>query len=588
MPSKIEDYALIGDTHTAGLVSRDGSIDWLCLPRFDSAACFAALLGRPEHGRWVLGPAKDVDQTHRRYRPGTLVLETEYETVEGSVAVVDCMPIRERHPTIVRMVEGREGRVRMQMELLARFDYGMTVPWVHRLDGMLTVVAGPDALCLRADVDLHHERQAMMTAEFTVSAGQCLRFMLASYASHEPPPPALDAKKAVKTTEQWWRAWSDRCAYRGPWKQQVVRSLITLKAMTYAPTGGMVAAATTSLSEGLRGGCNWDYRFCWLRDASFTLCALLSSGYKDEAMAWCEWVGRAVAGDPSNIQVLYGVAGERRLPEQTLPWLPGHDGSGPVHIGNQAFQQFQLDLYGEVMEGLHLAREKGIELEPTVWHLQSQLIEHLESIWERPDEGLWEARGKRAQFTYSKVMAWVAVDRAVKDIERFGLKGPLDRWRSLRTKIHETVCRDGYDSERGSFVRDFGSTALDTGLLLIPIVGFLPPSDPRVQRTVQAIKRELMVDDGLLYRHGTADSPAEGIFVACSFWLAHAYVLMGQRAEAERLFERLLKLCNDVGLLSEEYNPEKQCQMGNFPQGLSHLALVNAAHAFSDANSMRG
>jgi len=586
MPSKIEDYALIGDTHTAGLVSRDGSIDWLCLPRFDSAACFAALLGRPEHGRWLLRPT-EIHRVHRHYRPGTLVLETEYETVDGSVAVVDCMPIRERHPTLVRMVEGRKGRVRMQMELVVRFDYGSIVPWVRSLNGMLTAMAGPDAVCLRADVDLHSERQAM-TAEFTVSAGQRLRFVLASYASHESPPPALDPEKAVETTEQWWRDWSDRCTYRGPWKQQVVRSLITLKAMTYAPTGGMVAAATTSLSEGLRGGSNWDYRFCWLRDVSFTLCALLDSGYKDEAEAWREWVLRAVADDPSAIQVVYGVAGERRLPEQELPWLPGHDGSKPVHIGNQAFRQFQLDLYGEVMEGMHLARKRGIEPEPTAWRLQCRLIDRLESIWERPDEGIWEARGEGAQFTYSKVMAWVALDRAAKDIERFRLEGPLDRWRNLRATIHETVCRDGYDPGRGSFVRKFGSTALDSSLLLIPIVGFLPPHDPRVQGTVRAIERELMVHDGLLYRHGSADSPAQGVFIACSFWLAHAYVLMGRRAEAERLFDRLLRLCNDVGLLSEEYDPERQCQMGNFPQGLSHLALVNAAHAFVDEDSMRG
>jgi GH15 family glucan-1,4-alpha-glucosidase len=587
LPSKIEEYALIGDTHTAGLVSRDGSIDWLCLPRFDSAACFAALLGRPEHGRWLLRPAGVVHRIHRRYRPGTLVLETEYETADGSVAVVDCMSIRERHPTVVRMVEGRKGHARMQMELVVRFDYGLIVPWVRGLNGMLTVMAGPDAVCLRADVDLRHERQAII-AEFTVSAGQRFWFVLSSYASHESPPPALDSEKAVETTEQWWRDWSDRCAYRGPWKQQVVRSLITLKAMTYAPTGGMVAAATTSLSEGLRGGCNWDYRFCWLRDVSFTLCALLDNGYKDEAKAWREWVERTIAGDPSDIQVLYGVAGERRVPEQELPWLPGHDGSRPVHIGNQAFQQFQLDLYGEVMEGMHQARESGIEPEPTAWHLQHQLIDHLESIWERPDEGIWEARGERAQFTYSMVMAWVALDRAVNDIERFGLEGPLDRWRNLRDKIHETVCRDGYDPGQGSFVRQFGSTALDASLLLIPIVGFLPPHDPRVEGTVQAVERELMVGDGLLYRHGNADSPTQGVFIACSFWLAHAYVLTGRRADAERLFDRLLKLCNDVGLLSEEYDPERQCQMGNFPQGLSHLALVNAAHAFIDGEGMRG
>lgn len=589
MLTRIEDYALIGDLHAAAIVSREGSIDWLCVPRFDSAACFAALLGTPQHGRWLITPVGAVQKTTRRYRHNTLILETEHETDEGSVTVVDCMPLRGQHPVVIRMIEGKAGLVRMHMELIPRFDYGSVVPWVrnasrhtsdrkpHEKNHVLIATAGPDALCLRAGMALHHE-QNTITADFAVSVGETMPFILTSYASHEPMPDALDAVKAIDGTEQWWREWSERCTYQGPWRDAVIRSLITLKALIYAPTGGMLAAATTSLSESLRGRLHWDYRFCWLRDASVAIRALLDNGYEEEARAWREWIVRAAAGDPADLQVVYGAAGERRLPEKTLDWLPGYEGTATVHVGNAAVQQCQLDVYGETINALSLTLGKGIEPESAAWDLQRALLHYLESDWERPDHGIWETRGERKQYTYSKVMAWVAMDRAVKEVERFGLDGPVDRWRRLRHKIHEIVSREGYDAERGAFMQYFGSTKLDASLLMIPIVGFLPPDDVRVRNTVQAIERELMVDDGLLYRYGASDSPGEGIFIACSFWLVENLALMGRHADAERLFERLLRLCNDVGLLSEEYHAERRRLLGNFPQALSHLSLINAAH----------
>jgi GH15 family glucan-1,4-alpha-glucosidase len=592
MLTPIEDYALIGDLHTAAIVSREGSIDWLCLPRFDSAACFATLLGTPQHGHWLITPSGEVRRTRRRYREDTLTLETEYETAEGSAVVIDCMPLREQHPNVVRMIEGKTGHVRMHMDLIVRFDYGSIMPWVqeesqrassgragasHGMDHALIATAGPDALCLRTTVELRQE-QKTITADFAVSAGDMIPFVLTSYDSHESPPDTLDPRQAIEATEQWWRSWSARCTYRGPWRDTVVRSLITLKALTYAPTGGILAAATTSLSESLRGGLNWDYRFCWLRDASFTLRALLDSGYEPEGRAWRDWVLRAAGGDPSDLQVVYGAAGERRLLETTLDWLPGYEGTSPVHVGNAAVHQRQLDIYGETMNALHVAHRHGIEPNATERTLQCALIDHLESTWEQPDRGIWESREEPKQYTYSKVMAWVAMDRAVKETEQFGLEGPVDRWRRLRDKIHDTVCREGYDDERGAFVQFFGSTKLDASLLLIPIVGFLPPDDPRVRSTVQAIERELMVGDGLLHRHESHDAPSQGVFIACSFWLADNYALMGRQADAERLFERLLQLCNDIGLLSEEYHPKKRRLLGNFPQALSHLSLVNSAH----------
>jgi len=599
MLTRLEDYALIGDLHTAAIVSRDGSIDWLCLPRFDSPACFAALLGTSQHGHWSVAPTGTVTETRRRYRHDTLVLETEYETDGGTATVVDCMALRERHPVIVRMVEGKAGTVSMHMELIPRFYYGSIVPWVQRVSGVprgasdktphgmdhaFIAAAGPDALCLMAGVALQRE-QTKIIADFGVSAGDTIPFVLTSYESHEPAPAAVDAVKAIEATEQWWRDWSARCTYHGPWRDTVVRSLMTLKALTYAPTGGMVAAPTTSLSEGLRGCFNWDYRFCWLRDASLALKAFLDNGYEEEARAWREWIIRAVAGDPADLQVVYGVAGERRLPEKALEWLPGYDGAAPVHVGNAAVQQRQLDVYGETINALSLALSKGIEPEAAAWNLQCALLDYLESNWERADYGIWEIRGEPKQYTYSKVLAWVALDRAVKEAEHFHLDGPVNRWRRLRGTLHELICREGYDAERGAFMQCFGSDKLDASLLMIPIVGFLPPDDARVRSTVQAIERELMVDDGLLYRYGSKDSPSEGIFIACSFWLADNYALMGRQADAERLFERLLQLCNDVGLLSEEYHAKKHRLLGNFPQALSHLSLVNTAHAIQRAQS---
>jgi GH15 family glucan-1,4-alpha-glucosidase len=591
MLTRLEDYALIGDLHTAAIVSREGSIDWLCLPRFDSAACFAALLGTPQHGRWLITPLGETRKIRRRYRPGTLVLETEYETAEGSATVVDCMPLRERHPAIVRTIEGKAGTVRMHMELIVRFHYGSIVPSVqaspkmdHDRDHVMSATAGPDALCLRTEADLRQEHKTI-TADFSVSAGDMIPFVLTSYGSHESPTDTLDPVKAIEATEQWWRDWSTRCTYHGPWRDTVVRSLITLKALTYAPTGGMVAAATTSLSESLRGCLNWDYRFCWLRDASLALKAFLDSGYEEEARTWREWIIRAAAGDPADLQVVYGVAGERRLPEKALDWLPGYDGAAPVHVGNAAVQQRQLDIYGETINALSLALSKGIEPEAAAWNLQCALLDYLESNWERPDYGIWEIRGEPRQYTYSKVMAWVALDRAVKEAERFGLDGPVNRWRRLRGTLHELLCREGYDAERGAFMQSFGSDKFDASLLMIPIVGFLPPDDVRVRSTVRAIERELMVDDGLLYRYGSKDSPSEGIFIACSFWLADNYALMGRQADAERLFERLLQLCNEVGLLSEEYHARRRRLLGNFPQALSHLSLINSAHIIERTRS---
>ncbi|HTK88450.1 MAG TPA: glycoside hydrolase family 15 protein, partial [Nitrospiraceae bacterium] len=453
------------------------------------------------------------------------------------------------------------------------------------MDHALIAAAGPDALCLMAGVALQRE-QTKITADFGVSAGDTIPFVLTSYESHEPAPAAVDAVKAIEATEQWWRDWSARCTYHGPWRDTVVRSLITLKALIYAPTGGMVAAPTTSLSESLRGCLNWDYRFCWLRDASLALKAFLDNGYEEEARAWREWIIRAAAGDPADLQVVYGVAGERRLPEKALDWLPGYDGAAPVHVGNAAVQQRQLDIYGETINALSLALSKGIEPEAAAWNLQCALLDYLESNWERADYGIWEIRGEPKQYTYSKVMAWVALDRAVKEAERFHLDGPVNRWRRLRGTLHELICREGYDAERGAFMQSFGSDKLDASLLMIPIVGFLPPDDARVRSTVQAIERELMVDDGLLYRYGNKDSPSEGIFIACSFWLADNYALMGRQADAERLFKRLLQLRNDVGLLSEEYHPKKQRLLGNFPQALSHLSLVNTAHTLERTRSI--
>lgn len=580
MPSRIEDYALIGDCQTAALVGRDGSIDWLCLPRFDSDACFAALLGTPEHGRWLLAPAGELRATRRHYRDGTLVLETDFETDGGAVTVIDCMPPRTREPDLIRLVVGKRGRVPMRMELSVRFDYGAIVPWVRRTDDGILATAGPHALRLHTPVALHGENLSTV-GEFTVSEGESVPFVLAWYPSHETPPKAIDAEAAVCHAEDWWRDWSDKCTYDGPWREAVVRSLITLKALTYAPTGGIVAAATTSLPERLGGVRNWDYRYCWLRDATFALYALMLAGYEDEARAWREWLLRAVAGKPSQLQIMYGLAGERRLSENTIDWLPGYEGASPVRVGNAAYHQFQLDVFGEVMDALHFARRTGLEPDQNAWNVQRVLLEFLESRWQEPDEGIWEVRGPRRQFTHSKVMAWVAMDRAVKAVERFGLEGPADRWKQVRDSIHQEVCDRGFNRERNAFTQFYGSSELDASLLMIPLVGFLPASDPRVRGTIEAIERGL-AHDGFIFRysvHSDVDGlpPGEGAFLLCTFWLVDNLALLGRRDEARELFERLLGLRNDVGLLSEEYDPHTDRLLGNFPQAFSHVALINAA-----------
>jgi len=580
MPLPIEDYALIGDCHAAALVGRDGSIDWLCLPRFDAGACFAALLGDHRHGRWLIAPAAKVLSTRRRYREGTLILETEFETAEGAVRIIDCMPLSDERWDVLRIVEGLRGRVVMQMELTVRFDYGSIVPWVRRPDHTLLLTAGPDTLELHTQVAVRGEDRKTV-AEFQVHKGERVQFSLNYRPSHEETWPGLDAEEELAATEKQWRDWSRRCTYQGRWGDAVMRSLITLKALTYAPTGGIVAAPTTSLPEQPGGVRNWDYRYCWLRDAAFTLNALLLAGYHEEAAAWREWLLRAVAGSPEDLQIMYSVTGARRLDEYEVAWLPGYGGAAPVRVGNAASTQFQLDVYGEVMDTLHLARAAGLEPRSHAWQIQLVLLQFLESNWQEPDEGIWEMRGPRRHFTYSKVMAWVAFDRAVKDAEAYGLDGPVSRWRQVRDAIHAQVCAQGYDAQRNTFVQSYGSTHLDASLLLIPQIGFLPPDDPRVRGTLAAIERTLLVD-GLVLRYstdGNADAlPAgEGSFLPCSFWLADCLALCGRRKEAEALFERLLALRNDLGLLAEEYDTRERRMLGNFPQALTHMALIHTA-----------
>jgi GH15 family glucan-1,4-alpha-glucosidase len=581
MALRIEDYALIGDCHTAALVGRDGSVDWLCLPRFDSGACFAALLGDATHGRWLLAPTAPVRRSSRHYRSDTLVLETELETDHGAVTLVDCMPPRTRQPEVVRLVVGRRGRVPMRMELVIRFDYGAIIPWVRRMDGGIRAVAGPEALRLQTPVALRGENLTTV-AEFTVAEGQHVPFVLTWHPSNHPAPPTTDAEAAVGQTEQWWREWSGRCTYTGEWHEAVVRSLITLKALTYEPTGGIVAAATTSLPEQIGGVRNWDYRYCWLRDATFTLYALMIAGYADEARAWREWLLRAVAGTPDQLQVLYGLGGERRLTELELDWLPGYEGSSPVRIGNAAHRQCQLDVFGEIIDALYFARRVGLKPDENAWHVERALLDHLESNWQAADVGIWEVRGPQRQFTHSKVMAWVAVDRAIKNVERFGLDGPAAQWRRWRDTIHTEICQRGFDAERGAFVQSYGSKDLDASLLMMPLVGFLPVSDPRMRGTVEAIERHLTTD-GLVARYATSAAvdglpPGEAAFLLCTFWLADNFALLGRQAEARRLFERLLDIRNDVGLLAEQYDPRARRLMGNFPQAFSHVALINTAH----------
>ena len=584
MPLPIEDYGLIGDCHAAALVGRDGSIDWLCFPRFDSGACCAALLGGPEHGRWLIAPAGEVLEVRRQYRDGTLILETQFRTREGIVRLIDCMPLSDERWDVLRIVEGVSGHVAMRMELIIRFDYGSIVPWVRKPDHTLLATAGPDTLELHTPVETHGENLKTV-AQFEVTPGSRIPFVLNYRPSHLPVHEPLDAELELAAAEKAWRKWSGRCTYEARWREAVVRSLITLKALTYAPTGGIVAAPTTSLPEQIGGVRNWDYRFCWLRDATFTLNALLLAGYQEEAIAWREWLLRAVAGSPEDLQILYSVTGERRLDEYELPWLPGYGGAKPVRVGNAAAKQFQLDVYGEVMDTLHLARAAGLEPEPAAWDVQLALLEFLEKNWQQPDEGIWEVRGPRRHFTHSKVMAWVAFDRAVKDVTCYGVKGPVERWRRIRDEIHAQVCSSGFDAKRNTFVQSYGSPHLDASLLLIPQVGFLPPDDARVRGTIDAIERNLVVD-GLVQRYATATDvdalPAgEGTFLPCSFWLADALILSGRRDEGQALFERLLALSNDLGLLSEEYNTRSRHMLGNFPQALTHMALINTARLLS-------
>jgi GH15 family glucan-1,4-alpha-glucosidase len=582
MPSRIEDYAMIGDLGTAALVGRDGSIDWLCWPRFDSDACFAALLGEPKHGRARIAPKHSSPRVSRRYRPNTLILETRFETPEGAATLIDFMPPRVGDNShLVRIVMGERGRVEFQSELVLRFGYGANVPWVTRLpDGTHRAIAGPDMVTMRTPVGTRG-KDLTTVADFTVAEGERIPFVLGYVPSHEQPPPPLDAEESLKATEKFWTGWSGKNQISGPWDEAVCRSLITLKALTYAPTAGLCAAPTTSLPEAIGGPRNWDYRFCWLRDATLTLLALMNAGYYEEARGWRDWLLRAAAGSPAQIQIMYGLAGERRLTEWQVPWLPGYENSAPVRIGNAAHSQRQLDIFGEVMDALHQARKGGLAHYQAGWDLQQALLAHLEKIWPERDNGIWEARGGREHFTFSKVMAWVAFDRAVKSAEAFKLPGPVDHWRSIRDYIHSDVCERGFDNEVVSFVRSYGSKELDASLLLLPALGFLPPEDPRIRSTVEAIERELVVD-GLLLRYDTLKSddglPAgEGVFLACSFWLVDAYLMLGRRADAVRLFERLLSLRNDVGLLSEEYEPRSRRLVGNFPQAFSHLALVNSA-----------
>jgi GH15 family glucan-1,4-alpha-glucosidase len=585
---RIEDYALIGDLQTAALVGKDGSIDWLCLPRFDSAACFAALLGDEENGHWRIAPKDGHSCTRRRYVGDSLVLESLWETRTGTVRVLDFMPQRDEAPDVVRIVEGVTGTVEMAAVLRLRFDFGSVVPWVRRTDGHRVAVAGPDAIWLRSEPEVKTWGQQFSTcSSFTVGAGEKVAFVLTWHPSHQPRPPLVDPFEALEHTLEDWESWSAQCTYEGPHREAVMRSLITLKALTYAPTGGIVAAPTTSLPEDIGGVRNWDYRFCWLRDATLTLGALLSAGYLDEAAAWRDWLLRAVAGDPADLQIMYGVAGERRLPETELPWLRGYAGSAPVRTGNAAVRQLQLDVYGEVIDSLYLAREAGLASQTHAWNLQLSLLGFLESTWRQPDEGLWEVRGPRRHFVHSKVMAWVAADRAVRTLEHDpSLRGDVDRWRAMRDEVHREVCEKGYDPERNTFTQSYGSTELDAATLLIPRVGFLPPDDPRVVGTVDAVWAELN-HNGLIRRYTTEGVPVDGLpgdegtFLVCSFWMADALRMTGRTKEARELFERLLALRNDVGLLAEEYDASAGRQLGNFPQAFSHIGLVGTALALA-------
>ncbi|MGA2413684.1 MAG: glycoside hydrolase family 15 protein [Candidatus Sulfotelmatobacter sp.] len=581
MSIPIEDYAMIGDCHTAALVSKQGSIDWLCLPDFDSGACFASLLGTDDNGRWSIAPAEPVRSIRRHYREGTLILETEFDTEHGTVRLIDFMVTRSKVPELCRLIVGIRGQVQMNLELVIRFDYGSVIPWVRRNDHGISAIAGPDMVSLRTQVQLRDE-DFKTRSTFTVSEGEKVCFDLTWYPSDLEEPSSLDIEQALEKTESWWCDWSSRCRYQGPWREAVLRSLITLKGLTFLPTGGIVAAPTTSLPEKLGGMRNWDYRFCWVRDASLTLQSLLHAGYLDEAREWREWLLRAVAGSPSELNILYGLRGERRLTELELPWLKGYEDSRPVRTGNDAYRQYQLDIFGEVANTLFQAREAGLGPPKHERHeIALAMLDFLETGWEKPDEGIWEVRGPRRHFVHSKMMAWVALDRLIRSAEKGRFQMDLPRWKKLRETIHEQVCRQGFDAELNSFVQYYGGKHLDASVLMMPLVGFLPPDDPRVLGTVRAIETHLM-KNGFVGRY--TQDPAvdglphgEGTFLPCSFWLVDNYVLQNRRAEAERMFERLVGVCNDVGLLSEEYDPVTKRMLGNFPQAFSHVGLVNTA-----------
>jgi GH15 family glucan-1,4-alpha-glucosidase len=587
---EIGDYALIGDLQSAALIGRDGSIDWCCLPRFDSGACFTALLGEPDHGRWLLAPVAEFVRAERHYRGLSLVLDSVYETAHGAVRVTDFMPPRDDAPDIVRLVEGIHGEVSMRSELIVRFDYGHIVPWVRRVDHTRLALAGPDALALRTPAELHGEGLTTVS-EFTIRAGERVPFVLTWFPSHDPIPPAIDPDSALTDTERFWRDWEDECTHDGPRRQEIHDSLLVLKALTHEPTGGIVAAPTTSLPEWIGGGRNWDYRYCWLRDASLTITAMLNGGYRNEAAAWWEWLLRAVAGDPSAVQIMYGVAGERRLDERELDWLPGFAGSRPVRVGNGAASQLQIDIAGEVLEAAYETLCNGIEGSGYGWSLLKHLLGWLEHAWQERDAGIWEIRGEPRHFTHSKVMSWVAFDRAVRICEEFGRDGPVERWRELRDEVRSDILAQGWSETKGAYTQSYDSDELDASILLMPIVGFLPADDPRFVSTVEAVRRELSVDGLLLrYRTGTGIdglSGPEGAFLPCSFWLVEVLALQGRDDEARELFDRLLSLRNDVGLLSEEYDPKANRMLGNFPQAFTHLALVEAALTLAEHRPMR-
>ena len=587
MPGRIEDYGLIGDCETAALVGRDGSIDWLCWPAFDSDACFAGLLGTPRHGRWLIAPSEDVMATSRRYWDNTLILETRFETANGVVELIDFMPPRGNASDVVRLVRGVRGRVLLRMELVIRFGFGTDIPWVRKTeDGALLAICGQDMTVLRTPVETRGEDMTTV-ADFEVGEGETIPFVLTYGPSHLPVPAPIDPAQALQETEDFWTDWCSHCTYEGDHRDLVMRSLITLKALTYGPTGGIVAAPTTSLPEKLGGARNWDYRFCWLRDATFTLLALMNSGYTEEASCWHNWLLRAVAGSPANMQIMYGIMGQRRLLEWEAGWLPGYERSQPVRVGNAAHAQLQLDVYGELIDAFHQSRMAELKLDEGTWNLECTVLDHLTEVWDQPDHGIWERRGEGRHYVSSKVMCWVGFDRGIKSAERFGFKAPLERWRALRDTIHRDVCEKGFDRAQNAFVESYGSQLLDASILLLPAVGFLPADDARVLGTLAAIEKHMM-RDGFVLRHDPREvteerQPIEGAFLACSLWLADAYVLSGELAKAQALFDRVVGVANDLGLLAEEFDSGEGRQTGNFPQALTHIALINTAHNLSEA-----